>query len=228
MMKIGKDDASFKSFDAILRYTLFFLGVAFLIINYHTAARKLESWNVLFNITKFYPTNSKSLIHTILLLVIHAAHLFAIVTDGKHNSSRDMQEKTRMIFKHLTRYLLNMVPFMAIQFLIVIYIFYTRINQILANISETISEEKRKDIENNHMSRNMLKEIISRYLRYHSLTGHYNNVFGWPLCFAIMSFVVKFLIDVRDIFYDTNRSTLDMSRADKLSRILQLVVPTVS
>lgn len=224
VMYARKAAAASESVNTLLLYVIYVLRGMFLTITYYTTACKVESWNALLDITKFHPKDRKSFIHTILVLFVHVVHLFGMVTDGYHNASRKIPQKIRWFHRHVTRYLLNIGLFMAIQFVMVIYIFYNRINDILTQISGKISEENGKDIGGNLISRNMIKEVISRYIQCYNLVGHYNDVFGWPLCCSVMCFVVKFLIDATGLFFNST----SLSELDKLTNILQMILPSVS
>lgn len=223
MIEDGKADAAYGSFDSILHYLMVILLEISFVVIYQTTARKVESWNALLGVIKFYPKNRTSMINKIIFLVSNIVYLLGIILEGYHKRPKNIQNKISWLYMQVIIYFTNIMIYVAIQFLVVIRIFYKRTSDILTNIYRAISEEKATDIRKNHISRNMIKRMSLRYLQYYNLMENFNDVFGWPLCYLIMSFVLKFLINAQELFFeDTSHRGLG------LSNFVEIILPTVS
>lgn len=189
---IIKCNVNMSSFKRTLYYADIILQETLFIAVFLATTTKINSWQVLFQVTDSYPKNDKTVLQKIIFVTISFSHLYIIGYELllDHVS---IECTTSWVFKHISHYLANMVTYFITEFVLILDMFYSNINKTLINVCKKKFRVKNVDFPKKCLNKYLIKEIRIKHLKYYYLLHHFNNIFGWPLYFVFANAVVTIL-----------------------------------
>lgn len=163
---------------------------------------KISSWNVLFEVTGFCVNDKKISFQKMMVIILNISYILSILIEAIEKDFTSIGYICSWLDKHISEYLMEIMTYFIIEFLAIVYMFYNHIDKILTDILKKKLDGEMENLATIHVNGHLILEIRTKYLYYYNLQLHCNNIFGWPICFIIIQYIITMLINIGYIVFD--------------------------